>query len=78
MGELTVLAGFLVHHVPTDVVILTTAIFTIHVPIGLLQPRWFRTGHIATVSEQPLLAPLLMALWAVTYVKLDGLGGLGG
>jgi hypothetical protein len=70
VGELAVLAGFLVHRVPTDVVILTTAIFTIHVPIGLLQPRWFRTGHIATVREQPLLAPLLMALWAVTMIKL--------
>ena len=70
IGELTLLAGFLLHPMPIDVVILITAIFTIHVPIGLLQPRWYRTGHIATVSEQPLLAPLLLALWAVTYVKL--------
>jgi hypothetical protein len=70
IAELTVLAGFLLHPVPTDVVIFVTAIFTIHVPIGLLQPRWFRTGHIATVQEQPLLAPLLLALWAVTMIKL--------
>lgn len=70
VGELTLLAGFLVHDVPSDVVILTTAIFTIHVPIGLLQPRWFRTGHVATVREQPLLAPLLVALWVVTMIKL--------
>jgi hypothetical protein len=70
IAELTLLAGFLVHPIPAAVVILITVIFTIHVPIGLLQPRWFRTGHIATVQEQPLLAPLLLALWTVTYVKL--------
>jgi hypothetical protein len=70
-GELTLLAGFLLHAVPGDVVLLVTAIFTIHVPIGLLQPRWFSTGHIATIAEQPLLAPLLVVLWAVTVFKLD-------
>jgi hypothetical protein len=70
IGELTLLIGFLLHSMPVEVVILVTAIFTIHVPIGLLHPRWFRTGHIATVQEQPLLAPLLLALWAVTFVKL--------
>jgi hypothetical protein len=69
-GELALLMGFLVHQMPTDVVMLVAAIFTIHVPIGLLQPRWYKTGHVATVVEQPLLAPLLVALWAVTMVKL--------
>jgi hypothetical protein len=68
-GELGLLVGFLVHAMPTDVVMLVAAIFTIHIPIGLLQPRWFKTGHIATVVEQPLLAPLLLAVWAVTLVK---------
>jgi hypothetical protein len=69
-GELALLVGFLLHPMPSDVVILLAMIFTIHVSIGLLQPRWYRTGHIATVAEQPLLAPLLLALWAVTLVKL--------
>jgi hypothetical protein len=69
-GELSLLVGFLLHAMPADVVVLVAAIFTIHVPIGLLQPRWYRTGHIATVGEQPLLAPLLLALWTVTIVKL--------
>ena len=41
-----------------EVVMLVAAIFTIHVPIGLLQPRWFTTGHIATIVEQPLLVAL--------------------
>jgi hypothetical protein len=70
VAELTLLAGFLISPVPGDVVIVVAAIFTIHVPIGLLQPRYFLTGHIATLSEQPLLAPLLLALWAVTAMKL--------
>lgn len=70
IGELTLLLGFALHPAPTEVVILVAAIFTVHVPIGLLQPRWYRTGHIATVQEQPLLAPLLLALWAVTVAKL--------
>ena len=69
-GELTILLGFTLHPVPADVVLFVAVIFTIHVPIGLLQPRWFLTGHIATVQEQPLLAPLLLALWAATMVKL--------
>ena len=69
-GELALLVGFLLHPMPSDVVMLLAMIFTIHVSIGLLQPRWYRTGHIATVAEQPLLAPLLLALWAVTLVKL--------
>jgi hypothetical protein len=69
-GELSLVAGFLIHAMPAEVVLLVAAIFTIHVPIGLLQPRWYRTGHIATVAEQPLLAPLLLGLWAATIVKL--------
>jgi hypothetical protein len=68
--QLSVLLGFGLHNAPSDVVIFVAAIFTIHVPIGLLQPRWYLTGHIATVQEQPLLAPLLLALWAVTMLKL--------
>lgn len=70
IGELTLLAGFALHPLPPDGVILVAALFTIHVPIGLLQPRWFLSGHIATVQEQPLLAPLLLALWTVTMIKL--------
>lgn len=69
-GELTLLAGFALHAIPADTVIFVAAIFTIHVPIGLLQPRWFLTGHIATVQEQPLMGPLLLALWGVTVFKL--------
>jgi hypothetical protein len=70
IGQLSVLLGFGLHNAPSDVAIFVAAIFTIHVPIGLLQPRWYLTGHIATVQEQPLLAPLLLALWAVTMLKL--------
>jgi hypothetical protein len=70
IGELTLLAGFVMHAVPPEVVLLVAVIFTIHVPIGLLQPRYVLTGHIATVPEQPLLLPCLTALWVVTAVKI--------
>jgi hypothetical protein len=70
IGELTLLMGFALHQAPADVVVFVAAVFTVHVPIGLLQPRWFLTGHIATVQEQPLLAPLLLALLDATIVKL--------
>jgi hypothetical protein len=70
VAELTLLAGFLFQVVPDDVVIFVAVIFTIHVPIGLLQPRWFLTAHVATLEEQPLLAPLLLMLWGVTLFKL--------
>jgi hypothetical protein len=69
IGELTLLIGFALHPAPADVVIFVAAIFTIHVPIGLLQPRYFLTGHIATAREQPLLLPLLAALWVAVASK---------
>ena len=78
IGELSLLAGFLLHPIPADVVLFVTAVFTIHVPVGLLQPRYFLTGHIATASEQPLLLPLLLGLWAVSLVKIVGLDRLAG
>ena len=78
IGELSLLAGFLLHPMPAEVILFVTLIFTIHVPVGLLQPRYFMTGHIATASEQPLLLPLLLALWAVSSVKIMGLDRLTG
>jgi hypothetical protein len=69
IGELALLAGFLIHDVAGNAVLLVAIIFTIHVPIGLLQPRYFLTGHIATAAEQPLLIPCLGALWAVIAYK---------
>jgi hypothetical protein len=70
IGELTILIGFLIHPMPTAVVLAVAAVFTIHVPIGLLQPRWFLTGRIATLRQQPLLLPCLAALWIVAAVKM--------
>jgi hypothetical protein len=70
IGELSLLVGFLLHPMPPAVVALVTAIFTIHVPIGLLQPRWFLTGRIATLREQPLLVPCVLALWIVVAAKV--------
>lgn len=73
-GELTLLGGFLIHPMPEVVVLLVAAIFTIHVPIGLLQPRWFLTRRMATLRQQPLLVPSLAALWIVAIVKLQAGG----
>lgn len=75
-AELTLLAGFLIHPVPANAALLVAMIFTVHVPIGLLQPRYFLTGRLASLREQPLLAPLLLALWGVTSVKVVGLDRL--
>jgi hypothetical protein len=69
-GELAILMGFLLFPMPEDVVAVVCAIFTLHVPLGLLQPRWYLTREIASLRQQPLLAPLLAALWFVGFVKL--------
>jgi hypothetical protein len=70
IAELTLLIGFLLHPAPPVTVLIVAAIFTIHVPIGLLQPRWFVTRRIASPRQQPLLVPCLAALWVVAVLKL--------
>jgi hypothetical protein len=69
-GELAILVGFLLFPMPDDVVAIVCAVFTLHVPLGLLQPRWFLTGEIASPRKQPLLVPLLATLWVVGLVKI--------
>jgi hypothetical protein len=69
IGELTLLIGFLVHTMPIATVFVVAAVFTIHVPIGLLQPRWFLTRRMA-LGQQALLLPLLAMLWLVVLIKL--------
>jgi hypothetical protein len=69
-GELALLIGFVLFRMPDVVVGLVCAVFTLHVPLGLLQPRWFLTGQIASPRKQPLLVPLLGALWVVGFLKL--------
>jgi hypothetical protein len=70
IAELMVLIGFLVHPMPDAVVLVVATVFTLHVPLGLLQPRWFLTGHVATPRQQPLLVPCLAALWIVAAAKM--------
>jgi hypothetical protein len=69
-GELTVLVGFLLFPMPEATVALVAAIFSLHVPLGLLQPRWFVTGEVASPRKQPLLVPCLAALWATCLMKV--------
>jgi hypothetical protein len=69
-AELSLLVGFLLSPMPLATVLFVTAIFTTHVPIGLLQPRWFLTGRLPTLRQQPLLLPCLVALWVVAWLKI--------
>jgi hypothetical protein len=69
-GELTVLVGFLLFPMPDLVIAVVCVVFTLHVPLGLLQPRWFLTGEIASPRKQPLLVPLLGSLWVVGLMKV--------
>jgi len=68
--ELSVLIGFLLFPMPGEVVAIVWAIFTLHLPLGLLQPRWFLTGEIVGPRKQPLLLPCLAAVWLMSWVKL--------
>ena len=62
--------GFLLFPMPIEVIAIVTLIFSLHVPLGLLQPRWFLTGEIAGPRRQPLLLPLLATLWVVTLMEI--------
>jgi hypothetical protein len=68
-SELTLLAGFLTHPAAPLVIVIVCLVFTIHVPIGLLQPRWCVSGRLASLREQPLLLPSLSALWILSALK---------
>ena len=73
-GELTLLLRFSPPcHAGTGVILLGAAVFTLHLPLGLLQPRYFLTGHMATVSEQPLLLRCVGLLGIVAVAKLCAL-----
>lgn len=69
-GELALLAGFLVHPLPRQTVVAVAALLSVHVPIGLLQPRWCVTRRLASLREQPLLVPSLAILWIVAAAKM--------
>lgn len=69
-AELALLVGFVLHPAPAAAVLFVAGIFTVHVPIGLLQPRWFVSGDIPGVREQPLLLPCLLLLWSAIALKL--------
>jgi hypothetical protein len=69
-GELTILIGFWLFPMTDLVVAVVAIVFTLHVPLGLLQPRWFLTGEVAGPRKQPLLWPLLGTLWIVGLLKI--------
>jgi hypothetical protein len=69
-GELTLLLAYAASAVPQPVVLAVTAILSVHVPIGLLQPAWYATGRRATSGGRRLTAAALGAAWVVAGVKL--------
>jgi hypothetical protein len=68
--ELTVLIGFLMFPMPPETTAVVALIFSLHVPLGLLQPRWFLTGELAGLRKQPLLLPCLTVLWVACLMKI--------
>jgi hypothetical protein len=70
-GELALLLAYAATVVPLPVVVVVTAVLSIHVPLGLLQPAWFATGSVRVAGTR-LMAGALATLWAVTGVKVLG------
>jgi hypothetical protein len=68
--ELSILIGCALFPMPAVVIAVVAVVLSLHVPLGLLQPRWFLTGEIATARKQPLLIPCLAAVWVAALVKI--------
>jgi hypothetical protein len=68
IGQLTLLLAYAVTPVPTAVVLVVSAVLTMHVPLGLLQPARALTGRWS--PRHPLLIPALVLIWGVAAVKL--------
>lgn len=67
-GELGLILAWALSPMPTAVVVLVAMVLTVHVPLGLLQPGWFASGHRPR-SATPLLVGALALLWAAVFVK---------
>jgi hypothetical protein len=67
-AEVTLLLGYAFTAVPLSVVFIVTAVLTLHVPLGLLQPARALTGRWP--PRHRLLAPALALVWGVAAVKV--------
>lgn len=72
-GQLAWLMAFAVTAAPLAVVLIVTAVLTIHVPLGLLQPAWLATGHVPR-SNVRLLVAGVAAAWLVAVFKAQAPG----
>lgn len=69
-GQLALLLGYAAVAVPRPVVLAVTAVLTVHVPVGLLQPAWRATGRVPRSNIQ-LLVAAMAAVWLVAVAKVN-------
>ncbi|MCA1583820.1 MAG: hypothetical protein LC791_03260, partial [Acidobacteria bacterium] len=69
IAELGLITAWAFSPVPDAVGLLVALLLSVHVPIGLLQPGWFATGH-RPVDATPLLICSLALLWAIVLIKM--------
>jgi hypothetical protein len=67
-AEIGLLVAYAFTPVPSSVVLIVSALLTVHVPIGLFAPAWVATR--GRLVRNRLLAPALAAIWIVALVKL--------
>ncbi len=70
-GEVTLLAAFVMTPMPTSVVLLVSALLTLHVPLGVLAPAWTATGRVFR-EDVWQTAAAITAVWVVAVGKLPG------
>lgn len=70
-GELALLLAFAWTWTPAPTVLLVTAVLTLHVPLGLLQPAWFARRRVFAWSLNTMAVALAL-VWAVAAWKWWG------
>jgi hypothetical protein len=68
-AELTLLFAYALTPTPIATTLIVTAVLTIHVPIGVLQPAWFATGRVFDWNVRTTILALA-AVWAVALGRL--------
>jgi hypothetical protein len=68
-AELTLLFAYALTPTPLGPTLIVTAVLTIHVPIGVLQPAWFATGRVFEWNVRTMIAALAL-VWAVALWRV--------
>lgn len=69
--EVALLVAYVVTPMPASVILLVSALLTIHVPIGVLLPPWSATRRVHR-ADLWQVASAIAAVWAVAAAKLWG------